>query len=284
MSAPLALTGAAQHSVRRRSRMPSLTTQRQARAVKKLPFCYVCTREFAEGEERTDDHVPPRACFSEADRDFPLQLPTHQPCNTDRNLTDETIAQVVSLIHTGRPELGVDRLKISIVPSNSPEAPLGVLTNVDVHAEIRRWIRGFHAALYQQPLSLLSRFAIQAPFPAAQLTNSDPVVGPPRPQDFKFVETIKLNRVAQTLDRIVCYNGKLRYECVWDQADNGQWICIFALDLYDWKNLGDDRNFPARGCVGSYFTSSEPAPALSTRGTQLSARVPNMEPLNPFGE
>ena len=264
--------------------MPSLTTQRQARAVKKLPFCYVCTREFSQGEEKTDDHVPPRACFAEADRDFPLQLPTHEPCNTNRNLTDETIAQLVSLIHTGQRGPGVDRLKISILPSNAPDAPLGVLTNVNVHAEIKRWIRAFHAALYQQPLSHLARFAIQAPFPTAELKTSGPVFGPPRPQDFKFVETIKVNRVSKTLDRIVCCNGKLTYECVWDQANNGQWICVFALDLYDWKNLGDGRNFEQRGCVGSYFTPSQPAPVLATRGTQLLARVPNMEPLDPFGE
>lgn len=264
--------------------MPSLSTQRQVRAVQKLPFCYVCGEDFSSGEERTDDHVPPRECFAEEDRNFPLQLPAHRSCNNDRNLTDEMIAQVIILIHSGQAEPGVNRLNISILPSLAPDVPLGILTNVNVHAEIWRWIRGFHAALYQSPVSARARFAIQTPFPHADLMSGAAVFEPPKPQDFKCVETIKLNRAARLLDQIVCYNGKLTYECVWDQADNGQWMCIFALDLYNWKNLGDCRNFQARGCVGSYATIGEDAPALATRGTRLCAPVPNVQLLDPFGE
>jgi hypothetical protein len=34
-------------------------------------------------------------------------------------------------------------------------------------------------------------------------------------------------------------SSKLRYECVWCRADSGDlWICFFALDIYNWKDLG----------------------------------------------
>jgi hypothetical protein len=47
------------------------------------------------------------------------------------------------------------------------------------------------------------------------------------------------NRARGKLDRTVCNKGKLAYECVWQQVDNGgPWMCIFAFDIYDWKDLG----------------------------------------------
>jgi len=67
------------------------------------------------------------------------------------------------------------------------------------------------------------------------------------PQHLNFVQTIKTNRAKNNLDRICCNKGKLTYECVWAQADNdGPWLCIFALDIYDWKDLGRTRVQPAR--------------------------------------
>jgi hypothetical protein len=70
--------------------------------------------------------------------------------------------------------------------------------------------------------------------------------GPPAP-----AKELKRNRTVGNLDRIVCRNETCRYECVSSQAHDGRWICIYGLDLYNWRDLGS-RNQPARGCVGCY--------------------------------
>lgn len=99
----------------------------------------------------------------------------------------------------------------------------------------------------------------------------------------EFVKELKRNRATGTLDRIVCRNGKCRYECVWSQADNGAWICIYGLDLYQWINLGDTSS-ETRGCVGSYLRPQHGTPPGATCTTRIVFTVENRERLNPFGE
>jgi hypothetical protein len=94
-----------------------------------------------------------------------------------------------------------------------------------------------------------------------------------------FVEVIKTNRAVNNLDRIQSNNKKLTYECVWDQADDGRWMCIFALDLYDWKDLGDINNFQARGCAGMYINL---VPPVATKAKRLALTLPNYDTLDPF--
>jgi hypothetical protein len=70
---------------------------------------------------------------------------------------------------------------------------------------------------------------------------------------------------------------------VWSQADNGQRICIWGLDVYGWKELGDVTHFEPRGCVGVYWSNSGVIPATATRGTRLHFRIPSLDRLDPFG-
>lgn len=174
------------------------------------------------------------------------------------------------------------RLKFAFFPPTGRRSTHGAVVNVNVHAAIQRWVHGFHA-LYREPLPLDTRFAIQTPFPAMRVTPRGPELEPVRQQHLKFVEALKINRAVRNLDRIVANNRKLTYESVWDQADGGQWICIFGLDLYGWKELGDTHNFVPRGCAGSYVMSSFQAPESATRGTRLHTLVPNYDGLDPFG-
>jgi hypothetical protein len=98
-----------------------------------------------------------------------------------------------------------------------------------------------------------------------------------------FVEVLKRNRATNTLDRILCRNGKCRYECVWAQADRGEWLCIYGLDLYDWISLGDTTHCEPRGCVGAYHRPGGVPPPNATRATVLTFAVQNNERLDPFG-
>lgn len=264
--------------------MPRLERQKDFRAVQALPFCYVCGKDFAPDEVTHSDHVPPKACFADADRNFPLQLPTHFKCNNERKMVDEKIGQVVSLKHGRVPSTQNQRLRFKFFPAIRQAGVMGAVDNIDIHGSVRHWLRGFHAALYREYFPPEARVALETPFPAMKLGPGGPELEPMRLAQHKvFVATIKVNRAANNLDRIECNNGKLVYECVWRQSDSGPWLCVFALNLYDWAELGDIHNFPKRGCAGSYMLAEGRVPEGATKQSELKVAIPNYQPLDPFG-
>jgi hypothetical protein len=257
--------------------MPQLTTQKQFRSLQALPFCYLCGKVYVDGDEIDRDHVPPQACFDKKDRNFPLILPTHKACNSAEKDNDEKIGQLIALKFGKAPEQRSARLEFMTA------GELVGTSNLDVKGAVWRWIRGFHAALYNEALIQSRPVTIRTPFPSAQQTPNGWVPEPLHAQHQKFVEVIKANRAADNLDRIHCNNGKLLYECVWDQSSAGDWLCVFALNIYEWKDLGDIHRFPARGCAGCYLPSAAFAPETASRARKLAIAVPNLDVLDPFG-
>jgi hypothetical protein len=243
-----------------------------------LPFCYLCGRDFIAGDSQNRDHVPPRNIFARADRE-PLWLPTHTACNSAYRLLDEKIGQLIALRYGKAPRnAGQRRLKFVY----SRQRDLGAVVNLDIDAAVWRWIGGFHAALYREA-SVGIRGSLVTPFPKARIVNGRSVFAPLLVQHPLFVQTIKSNRTRGNLDRVVCNKGKLAYECVWKQADNGgPWMCIFALDIYDWKDLGRTAVLPARGCAGFYVTPSGGIPTYATRATTSSIIIPSSDRLDAF--
>jgi hypothetical protein len=158
--------------------------------------------------------------------------------------------------------------------------------NVNILGAIERWIRAFHAALYREPLSPETRFGIETPF-AVAVPNPNGGVGVDSGrmrQHRQFVETIKHNRALGVIDQIVANNGKLKYECVWEQASNTRnWLCIFGLDIYNWADLGRTALAPKKGCVGFYQYLLSDAPATATKATIVRSTSTNADPLDPFG-
>lgn len=241
--------------------MPRLEHQKHFRDVQSLPFCYVCGGAFENVAPRDHDHVPAKACFAARDRNFPLQLPTHKSCNSGHKLLDEKIGQVLRLKYGNGSRSRHERLKFRFFPPDARRGAMGAVVNVDVRGAIRQWIRGFHAALYKQPLAAGSRFAFETPFPEARVTSSGG-------------DLIRM-RLAQ---------HRLFVECVWACSDTGPWICVFALDLYDWSGLGDINSFARRGCAGSYVMPNGTAPNGATIATELRIVIPNYWPLDPFAQ
>ena len=86
----------------------------------------------------------------------------------------------------------------------------------------------------------------------------------------------------RTLDTIRANTGNLTYECVWAQSDRDGWFCVFALNIYDWKDLGATPIGPARGCAGAYVTVTGHVPPSATRVSTSRLLVPNSDPLDPF--
>jgi hypothetical protein len=116
------------------------------------------------------------------------------------------------------------------------------------------------------------------------MTDAGPVIEPLLPQHAVFVQTIKVQRAKRNLDSISANNGRLAYECVWCQGDNGgPWFCTFALNLHDWKDLGRTTGQLCRGCAGFYQTASGSPPPGAKQAVSTPIIVPNLDPLDPFG-
>lgn len=224
--------------------MPSLRVHKDFQSVRNLPFCYLCGRDFVEGDLLSGDHVPPKATFNARDRQPHLKLQTHKACNESFSVEDKKVAQLIAMRRWEGPSSERDAaLEFAVYPGFGA----GV-TNLDVDQAVWRWIGGFHAALYRQPL-LTDHRSIVTPLPRADMSTGVPKVRSLRPQHALAVKTIKYNRLTGTLDTIVANNRQLRYECVWAEGDDrDKWLCLFALDIYDWKDLGSHTaETPARG-------------------------------------
>lgn len=269
-----------------------IQSQSDFRNVATLPFCYWCGKNFLPDDEVDDDHVPPKNAFDKPDRTPPLKLRTHRACNGAHKLTDELIGQLVALRRDYvTPNPNNRRLKMEVYP----EQAFGAVTNVNVVEAIWRYIRGFHAALYREPLLGQPESAMTTPFTRALIENGEIVLeGPKQNQHFMIVETLKRQRALNNIDKIVSNNGKITYECVWVWADDVRAVtsgsravsprraCFFALDIYDWKRLGDIGQFPARGCAGVYILPDGSAPTKASKHIE-SPIVANQDPWDPFG-
>lgn len=261
----------------------NLNNQKSMRPLGKLPFCYLCGGDFDESDTPTKDHVPPSSLFKQEDRDFPLILPTHHRCNNEWSKDDQLIKDLVGILH--RSDFDTKKTKLQFQGGHFPDGSSGVtVSGLDLRSIIRRCVKGFHAALYGEPLRATEdEFLTIPPVPEASKTPEGVKGTSVQPVVPKLVETIKCNRLTKTLDRIVCRNDKCLYECVWCKADDGRWVCIYAFDLYSWKELGDDSHFDARGCVGLYLHNAGQVPPSATRETDLHFQIQNIDMLDPFG-
>jgi hypothetical protein len=198
--------------------MTILRWAKDFQTVRNLPFWYLCGQAFMEGDETDGDHVPPKTTFNPRDRDPPLKLKTHKICNGRQSVDDKKVGQLLALRHGEKPNSARDHALQFV---DYPHLGMVALENLAVDSAIWRWIAGFHAALYRQPMTG-ARGSIQTPFPRADKNEGRVVLRPLLPQNIEFVDNIKINRAHGNLDAIVSNNGKVVYECVWclfDESD-----------------------------------------------------------------
>ena len=224
--------------------------------------------------------MPPKTVFSPRDRQPPLKLKTHKSCNESLSVDDNKIGQVIALRRGEKPKSKKNKALKFI---RHTQLGIASLVNLNIERAIWRWIAGFHAALYREPI-IGARVSIQTPFPKGEMNRGQVIFEPVHPQHSMFVSHIKRNRIDDNLDRLTSNNGKLVYECVWGQFDEDtQWFCMFALDIYDWKDLSPHTEaIPARGCAGYYISPSGLVPENASRDRAETIIIPNYDILDPF--
>jgi hypothetical protein len=194
-------------------------------------------------------------------------------------MTDEKVGQLISLQRGQAPsDPNNRRLRFRHFGVLGAAA----LMNVNFEAAVWRWIAGFHSALYREPLRARRR-CIVTPFTRANQINGTYSFLPIPVQHLLFVKMVKVNRIRNSVDRIVTNKGKMTYECLWVQTDDrSEWFCMFALNIYDWKDLGATSIQPARGCAGGYALDTGQVPSLAARGSPPLVWIPDPHPLDPF--
>lgn len=233
--------------------MVALLSDKHFRAVSNLPFCYWCGKPFTPADLKNDDHIPPKAIFAKPDRKTPLILKAHVNCNGTQSDTDEKMGQLLALLHNKVPRPERQKLRLRV----SPELNIFGVVNVDIERAVWRYILGFHAALYGEPFPEPMAGAITLPF--VKLLAGDLQDNLVENQHGLIVQGIKVQRSMGNIDRIQSNNFKLTYECFWIKPDNGNWTCMFALDIYGWKELGNTGLYPSRGCAGGLYGRREPS-------------------------
>lgn len=260
--------------------MVSLLCQKDYRGAQKLAFCYLCDKSFEPSDKKNRDHLPAQCIFLDEDRE-PLWLPTHLSCNTGESIVDERMGQLIALRY-GKVPSAPEKQRLKIKTFADARA---AVTNLSIDQAVWRWVRGCHAALYGEHLAVdgvAAPGALVTPFPRGSASPGGAVIEPLRKQHALFVHTIKLNRFKGNLDRVHTNRGKFRYECVWVQADGGEWMCQFAIDLYNWKDLGRTDGVPTRGCAGFYCLAGDRIPEGATRGQTSPIIIPDYDKLDPF--
>ena len=260
-----------------------IKTHKKLQEIRDLPFCYFCGCNFNNDDNVTRDHVPPKAVFLPSDRKNPLILPAHYNCNQNESWADEVIGQLIYSLHGIYPEKEKTRVKIGVYEDPRSKQPITALENLNLRGFIGRCVKAFHAALYGEYLPRNTPNWFDPP-PLSAIKKDNKIELEKSSIHFPlFVETIKKNRKAGRIDRIECFNGKCIYECVWEQMDNGDWACMFALNIYDWKQLGDPLLQKQRGCVG-YYMPKNGLPPKAAKGIARILEIPinNFHPLDPF--
>lgn len=264
--------------------MPEILTPDQLRKVRSMPFCYSCGESFSKDRPATRDHVPPTSIFAIDNRNDPLILLAHEECNAAQSNDDERVGQMLALMH-GKPPPEDNLLVDPVVVTDTGSGTMvGGIRKVDLTVFVIRCLRAFHTALYRQFLPDRSEtfFSLSLPIPSGTLTDSGQIRFDAIPKVHRsLVRKIRENRLAERLDRIECWDGKCKYDCVWDRLSDGRPACLFALEIYDLADFGATGVTTPRGCVGIYCPP-DGFPPGATRRSFLDLGHIRMEEFNPF--
>jgi hypothetical protein len=262
-----------------------LHTELDLRRCREFPFCYICGRPFVKGDDVNLDHVPPKKAFSPKNRSRPLMLRTHKTCNKKQSSDDEKITQLLASLTGKITRLRDVKITTGLVISEDGKHQYDAVI-IDLKHHMRRWLQGFHAALYRAPLHGSNvKYAIHPPFPEARsVSGSNIELKPLLSQQEEFCHKIRKNRAAGKTDSIRCFSGRCIYECVWGRLNDDEAIsCFWALNVNEWIKMAPPDVGPMQGCVGVY-TPQSGLPVGAAQETSLV--LPSIERgcFDPFAE
>ena len=113
-----------------------------------------------------------------------------------------------------------------------------------------------------EPVSSASGFT--STFPVIRFEGNALFCEPPQVQQYVFVDILRQNRARGVLDRVLTNRGKAKFECVWEQAEDKRWFCVFCLSIDGWESLIPADIAPLQGCVGFYFLPDSMHPASAS--------------------
>ncbi len=142
------------------------------------------------------------------DRVHPLILTTHRSCNNAHHLTDDQMGQLVAFLHGKAPAERSRPIGLTEVQVGDGGSKRAVVTGVNLDAALWRWIRGFHAALYQQLLGANVQRSISSPLQRGAIRANRILVEPVRIQHYLFTRILKLNVQEDNCDEILANRGK----------------------------------------------------------------------------
>lgn len=130
--------------------MATISTQKHARQVQLLDFCFLCGRPFSDQTKdfkKTLDHLPPQAVFAAADRNFPLQVPAHWKCNNDWSKKNEIVAELIAFVHGKNKRPKKSRLEFGLGNDAMTGDTIPGVSGDNIERHVIRWVRGFHAGM-----------------------------------------------------------------------------------------------------------------------------------------
>ncbi|MBX3387749.1 MAG: hypothetical protein KF768_14365 [Phycisphaeraceae bacterium] len=208
--------------------MPSVQTRKDAQRCGRLEFCYLCGESIA-AQQSNSEHVVAKKTFAVADREPALVLPAHVDCNAEKAAHDERLAQLVQASRGEYPSRRAQKVDIQPLQCENLPHPITGVRSVQDEV-VWMWVQGFHAALYGEYLPRGTRLkAVSLPFTRAAHVGQRLWEIEPSNNPWLLREIVLRNRFTRSTDSVLLNNGRVRYECVWIQLEDGRWGCVFFL-------------------------------------------------------
>ena len=215
---------------------------------REMRCCYLCAeglpprgpgyRKLVSGE-----HVVPRALLGPPPRAaheaWPVKLDVHRDCERKKKQPYDWAPATLARISTSPPSewpLRGELRRLNLEPTLTRIAEgqpfLPTLSNAAPVLEgVATWIRGMHAALYDEFIPASPRNAVFPPVPAASPEHGIPFL---ETEQWSWIVRTAVER-ATSLDKwdgIRAWGGRLRYRCVWFSgpiAGVTTHVCLWCL-------------------------------------------------------
>lgn len=265
----------------------SLTRQGHVRRHRDHPFCYICGEGFTGDQVVNRDHVPPENIFLVEDRvNFPLKMNVHKACHDRYCEEDERVGQLMQATRGEMPTPERDRRGLEPHQlQNGQVIPILRAESLDLNRAFFRYVRAFHAALYDQPLPEDTKHALHSPaieFVPEEGTGR-PLFFDRRLKDQSMISCIFRQNVEDGLamDAVVAYNMAMIYECFWRTDPSGPTECFFCLRIYNSNEMGAVQLYGRRACVGRYRPPPSGLPAQRAKCLPFRPCVTCLDPYGP---